>query len=145
MSTASPSERVAMGRLLWVGPLAVIASVIANGIVRVIAVPLLNIPTEFQPLSWGQFIFLTVVGTGLGAVVFAVVARFAKRPIRTFRIISVVALLLSWLPDFGLLAAGDRAPYPGTSLSSVGVLMFMHVVAAVVSVGLLTTLTQEKG
>lgn len=145
MSTTPPSERVAMGRLLWVGPLAVIASVIANGIVRVVAVPLLNIPPEFQPLTWGQFIFLTVVGTGLGAIVFAVVARFAKRPIRTFRIISVVALLLSWLPDLGLLAAGDRAPYPGTSLSSVGVLMFMHVVAAVVSVGLLTTLTQEKG
>lgn len=144
MSTAPSSERVAMGRLLWVGPLAVITAVIVNSIVRVIAVPLLHIPTEFQPLSWGQFIFLTVVGTSLGGVVFAVVARFAKRPIRTFRIIAVVALLLSWLPDFGLLAAGDRAPYPGVSPASVGVLMLMHVLAAVVSVGILTTLAREK-
>ncbi len=122
----------------------VIAAVAANAVVRTAAVALLNIPPEFSPLTWGPFIFLTVVGVGAGVLVFAALVRFSKRPIRAFRIIAVVALLLSFLPDFGLLAGGDAVPFVGVTPLNVGVLMFMHVVAAAVSVGMLTTLTREK-
>jgi hypothetical protein len=68
--TNQQSERVATGRLWWIGLLAVVASVAANTII-------------------------------------------------------------------GLLAAGERAPFPGVSIQSVGTLMFMHVVTAAICVGLL--------
>ena len=77
----------------------------------------------------------------LGAViVFAIVARFAKRPIRLFRIIGVVVLVLSLLPDLGLLNGNAM---PGTSLGSVIALMLMHVAAGAIAIWLLTTRTVE--
>jgi len=138
------SERVAFGRLWWVGLLVVVATVAANAIVRIIAVSLFDISPGFQPLAWGQFIAIDVTLVVGAVIVFAGVGRFARRPIRTFTWISVVVLVLSWLPDFGLLAAGERLPFPGANIQSVGTLMFMHVVAAVITVGLLTTLGREK-
>lgn len=149
MSTAetSATEKVSLIRLLWAGPLAVVAAVLANAIVGALARRLLGISPRFLPLAGAQFIFLTVVGTGAGVIVFAVVSRLSKRPIRLFRLIAVIALLLSLAPDLALLAgggAGPRAmPMEGVDLISVGTLMFMHIVAAVVSVGLTTTLARE--
>jgi hypothetical protein len=134
---AVPEKRVSYGRLLWVGPLAIVTAVLANALVRTLAVAIVPETASFPPLAFGQFIFLTVAGV-LGAVIaFAVVGLVSKRPARTFTIVAIVALALSWLPDIGLLIA---RPFPGISAYSVGVLMLMHVVAAVISVGLLTRL-----
>ncbi len=80
------TERVALGRLLWLGPLVVVGSV------------------------------------------------------ALFRIFGVVALRVSFLPDIALLVT--RA-MPGTSVRSVAVLMFLHVVAAAITLVLLTTLARE--
>jgi hypothetical protein len=44
-----------------------------------------------------------------------------------------------WLP-----AARDRTPVPGTSLQSVGTLMFMQVATAAITVGMLITLARPK-
>ena len=77
-------------------------------------------------------------------IVFALVARRARHPITTYRRIAVVALLLSFLPDIGLLLNANAAPFPGITIQSVGTLMVMHIVAAVISVYLLTTWTVEK-
>lgn len=141
MSPSTPTERVAFGRLLWAGPLDVIASVAANALVRAIAQAVFEVPPEFRPFAAGQFIFLTVAGTVGATIVFAVVGWLAKRPIRAFTWIAAVALVLSWLPDFGLLAAKRL---PGVSVQSVGALMFMHVVAAAISFGLLTRLGRKS-
>lgn len=135
------SERVATGRLWWVGLLATVISVIANALIVTIARGLFNVPQEFPPFTVPQFTFLTIAGVVGATIVFAVVGRFARRPIRAFTWIAVVALILSWIPDFGLLAA---RPFPGTTIQSVGTLMFMHVVTAAISVGLLTRLGRER-
>ena len=134
------SERVASGRLLKIGALAIGASVVANLIIRVIFVNLLGIGTEFPPLGWGPPIIFTIMGVLGAVIVFAIVARFAKRPIRLFRIIGVVVLVLSLLPDLGLLNANAM---PGTSLGSVIALMLMHVAAGAITIWLLTTRTVE--
>ncbi len=69
-------------------------------------------------------------------VVFAVVGRFARRPIRLFRIIAVVVLVLSFLnPVVALSDAGLRM---------ILTLEFMHVVVAAISVGLLTILGRAE-
>ena len=72
-------------------------------------------------------------------IVFALIARFSRRPIRLFRTVALIVLLVSLLPDIGLLAAGT----PGATPLSIGVLMLMHVVAWAISVAMLTRLTRE--
>jgi hypothetical protein len=73
----------------------------------------------------------------LGAtVVFAIVGWFARRPVRLFRVITIVVLLLSFLSPVLAL--------PGAGLNIILRLEAMHVVVAAVSVALLTTLARKK-
>jgi hypothetical protein len=139
-SASAQEKRVSLRRLLWVGPLTIVAAVVANVIIRLLALALLPISPAFPPLQPAQPIFFTVIGVLGAAIVFAIVGRFARRPIRLFRIIALIALLISFLPDIGLLASNMM---PGTSALSVGVLMLMHIVAFAISVGMLTRLTRE--
>jgi hypothetical protein len=140
LSNPEGGKRISFGRLLWVGPLAVLAAVIANVLVSITAVALLGISPEFDPLHVGPVIGFTVVGVLGAVIVFALIARFSRRPVCLFRRIALVVLLLSFVPDLSLLYA---SPYAGTTVQSVIVLMLMHVVAWLISVGLLTTLTQR--
>ena len=84
-------------------------------------------------------------------IVFALVARFARNPIRTYHIVAFAALLISFVPDLLLLLNPAGAPPPGgppavggITVVNVAALMILHVVAYAISVGLLTTLTREK-
>ena len=144
MSTSTltnQTERVATGRLLRVGALAIGASVVANLLIRIIGVNVLGIGQDFIPLSWGPPIAFTIIGVLGAIIVFAITARFSKRPLRLFRIIGLVVLVLSLLPDIGLLSANAM---PGTSLGSVLTLMLMHVAAGAITIWLLTTRTIEQ-
>ena len=141
VSNPEGGKRISFGRLLWVGPLAVLASVIANVLVSLTAVALVGISPEFEPLHLRPVIGFTVAGVLGAVIVFALVARFSRRPVRLFRRIALVVLLLSFVPDLSLLLYAS--PYAGTTVQSVIVLMLMHVVAWLISVGLLTTLTRK--
>ncbi len=85
MSTST----IQLKKLWWVGPLTVFAAVIGVLIVRSIAMAIL--PPPYAPGLEMIFIpiFLTVVLCTAAVVVYALVARFAKNPIRTYIIISV--------------------------------------------------------
>src|SRR5918998_6224770 len=126
LSNPEGGKRISFGRLLWVGPLAVLASVIANVLVSITAVALVGISPEFEPLHLRPVIGFTAVGVLGAVIVFALVARFSRRPVRLFRRIALVVLLLSFLPDLSLLLIAS--PYAGTTAQSVVVLMLMHVV-----------------
>lgn len=134
-------ERIATGRLLKVGALAIVASVVANLLIRIIFVNVLGIGQEFMPLGWGPPIIFTIMGVLGAVIVFAIIARFAKRPMRLFRNIALVVLVLSLVPDIMLLNANSM---PGTSLGSVIGLMLMHVAAGAITIWLLTTQTIEQ-
>lgn len=97
--------------------------------------------TDFPPLALGTTVLFTVVGVLGAVVVFALVARFSRRPIRLFRRVALVALLVTLVPDVLLLVAPS---IPGTTLSGVLTLMTEHVAAWAVSVSVLTTLTRER-
>ncbi len=140
-TTASPqkTERVSLRRLLWVGPLAIVAAVAANFVVRALALAVLDVPADFIQLQSPAFLPFTVVGV-LGAVIaFALVGRLSRAPVRTYTRLAIVVLVLSFIPDIGLLVSGA----PGATLPGVLVLMVMHTVAAVVAVGILTRLGVE--
>lgn len=135
MSTvASP---VQFRRLLWVGPLAVIASILGVLVVRIAAVAILQPDPLPISLMWLTPVIFTAVLVSASVLVFALVARFAKNPLRTYQIVALVALLLSFLPDVGY--AGSRMP--GANWPTAIALMVMHVVAWAISVSILTRLS----
>ena len=139
LSSAPATERVAYSRLLWVGPLAIVAAVVANLIVRTVAVAALRPDPRFMPLSLVMPIVFTTIGVLGATIVYAVVGRFSRRPVTLFRRIALVTLVVSLIPDFLLLGGG----MPGASIATVAPLIVMHVVAWAIAVRLLTTLARS--
>lgn len=138
--SSADQGRIAPWRLLWVTPLAIIAVTIANMIVYAIATALFAGPSQFSylsPLSIAASITIYLI---VAAIVYAVIRRYAKRPTRTFRIVAVVALLLSFMGPFSA-----RQLEPPADTTTVVVLMLMHVVAAAITVGMFTTLAPAAG
>lgn len=136
-TAAQPPARPDLRRLLWVGPLAIVAATVANIILQQIAVAVLRPDPAFLPLTPMPPIIFTVAGV-LGAVlVYALVGRLARDPVALFRRIALVTLLVSFIPDILMLVTGFN---PGTTLANVLMLMVMHVVAWAISVALLTRL-----
>ena len=117
--------------------IAAVAAVAANVLLRAIAVALFDIPDEFEHLALRAVVLSTLAGVVAAGVVYAVIARFARDPARTFTIVAVVALLLSLLAPLSV-GLEDPPEYPGTDAGSVGTMMAMHVVAAVIAIAALT-------
>ena len=83
------------------------------------------------PVTLGALVSISFVPALLGALVFAVMGRFTRRPIRTFRVVAAVVLVLSFATPFTL---------PGAPVAMIAALLLMHVIAAAAITGGLTTL-----
>jgi hypothetical protein len=70
-------------------------------------------------------------------LVFALIGRFARKPVLTYLIISIVFLLVSFLPDIGVASAS----FPGAGWPYAITLMGMHVTAGFITVLMQTRLT----
>ena len=131
------SSSIQLKKLWWVGPLTILSAIVGVLIVRSIAMAIL--PPPYAPgLAMIMIpIFLTVVLCTAAVIVFALVGRFAMNPVRTYIIISVVFLFISFIPD--ILAVS--APMPGAGWPYSITLMIMHVVAGFITVFMLIKLT----
>jgi hypothetical protein len=130
------SGRVAYGWLLWVGPLAGAIAAVVNAVVYLLASALGAMPSDVVvpgqgPATLGAVVSIYFVPALLGALLFAVMGRFTRRPIRTFRVVAAVVLVLSFATPFTL---------PGAPVAMIAALLVMHVIAAAVIIGVLTTL-----
>ena len=116
--------------------------VLATAIALVIAIPLdlaieafarqaFAVSPEFEPFQ-GTVAPYTAGGIVLAGATFAVIERFFRDATGVFVRLSIVALLLSWIPDVALLVINE----PGASVPAVASLMVMHAVAAAVVVTL---------
>ena len=119
-------EDVSIWRLLWVGPLTVIASLAAVLIVRIAAFASVELNGDYPPLTPTGLSIFTTFFVSLAVFVFAVVIKTARTPIRTYRRIAIVALVLSFIPD--LFLPGQEG-VPGATWNAAIVLMIMHVAA----------------
>lgn len=108
-------------------------------IIRTIAVAVLQPDAQFLPFMLPVVIVFTLVGALGAVIVFALVGRFARRPISLFRRIALVTLLVSFIPD--ILMAITKFN-PGTTTANVVVLMLMHVASWAICVGMLTRLAR---
>ena len=131
------THSIQLRKLLWVGPLAVFASVIGVLLTQIIAVAILKPDPLPMSLNWAPPIFFTVVLVAAAAGVFALVVRFIKNPIRTYQIIAFVVLILSFLPDVAYASSGMH----GASWPVAIVLMIMNVVAWAICVQMFIKLT----
>jgi hypothetical protein len=145
MSLTQPTKQVDKSKIWKMGLLAIAASVVANLVVFFLLSAILDLPSpaDFPPLSAGAIGFLTAVFTFIGVVAFAIVARVAKNPIRTYWIIATVAFVLSIIPNImaALNPAAAPFPFPVASALGFGVLIIFHVVAYLITVIIMTTRT----
>jgi Family of unknown function (DUF6069) len=136
------TSSIQMKKLWWVGPLTVLAAVIGVLIVRAIAVAIL--PPPYAPglaMIMVPIVLTVILCTG-AVIVFALVGRFAKNPVRTYIIISSVFLAISFLPDLAVPSMG--AAMPGANWGYAITLMIMHVVAGFITVYMLIKMTADK-
>lgn len=136
------SEGIAWRRLPLAALLAALAAVVANALVYFAASALGFIPQSFlirmtsgeMPFTVNLVAVTSVVGAIGAAIVFASIGSFARRPVRLFRIVAVVVLVLSFAMPLTI---------PGAPVAMVLSMEVMHVVAWAVIVGLLTTLARR--
>lgn len=135
----SDEERVAWGRLVPVGLLAALGAAVANAVVYLVAAAAGAMPQEIVvngqgPITLPVVAAFSAQGAVAATIVYALVGRFAHRPVHVFRVIAAVVLVLSLVPPFTI---------TGAPISMILALELMHVVAAVVIVGLLTTMARR--
>jgi len=113
------------------GVVAVLVSVLVN-VVLVLAIGALGVAPGFRPLSVPPVAFLSAAGAVGATAVYWALTRYRAAADRTFVRLAAVVLVLSFLPDVGLLLND-----PAATVAGVLALMLMHVVVAAASVGLL--------
>jgi hypothetical protein len=111
----------------------VVVAVLLVWATRAVAVPLLGLDANFPPLTYAGLAFFTVVGVGLGVLVFVGFVMWSSRPIALYRKVALVALALSMLPDAWL-----PGNVPGATWPIAIVLMITHVAAWLPTVFILT-------
>jgi hypothetical protein len=110
------------------GALAIVASVLVNAAL-VWALDAAGIAPDFRALTYPPVVFLSALGAVGATVVYVILGRYVDDVDGTFIRVAAAVLVLSFLPDLGLLAADPAATVPG-----VLALMLMHVVVAAASV-----------
>lgn len=134
-------EKVATRKLRWVGPLMIVVAVLANLIVRLLALSLFDVAASFLYLQIPVVTITTIVFLLLALLAFVLVGRASHHPVRIYWIVAGVALLLSFLNP---LLVGWWLPATGMNLSIFWTMIIMHIVSALITASLLTTLAIER-
>jgi hypothetical protein len=136
-----PPRAVNWGRFALVGLGTVVAAVLANLLVYLIGSVVVDYDPQFVVLANpSATILFTVVPAIVAVLLYAALIRFTSNPARIFTNIAVVVLILSLIPDLTYIPS-----VPGATSGQTAILMVMHVVAAVVIVSMLITLTRPQG
>ena len=127
-------------RLVWAGPLTVLASVAAVWLIRLAAVSILRPGEQFMPLTPGPPVFDTVVAVSIAIVVFSRIWRDSLEPAREFRSLAAKVLAVSFAPDVALAVMhGFGGGWPEAFA-----LMTMHVVVWAICVTMLPALCWSR-
>jgi len=133
-------------RLLWVAPLAIAAATISNVIFYYVLTEWIGEPllmkTQFPPpvlssMNVSEVILFSIMFSLGASFVYSFLSAVTQRPERNFIIISAVVLLLS----FGLPL---KIPAPPVAMSAKFSLVSMHIIGAIVVVGLLVGFGRKR-
>jgi hypothetical protein len=142
-SSVPASNGIDNSRILTAALASVGGAVVANVIARLIVGLFYTPPAGFMPLGYVSIILFTAVGTGLGALVFWFLSKRSANPISTYRTIAIVALVLSVIPNIAAYFNPSMFPIPGGDPTAFLVLTLFHVIAAVVSFYILTSMVKR--
>lgn len=143
-STRSTSqERVAIRKLVWVGPLTIVLAVLVNLVVRSFAISIFGVSSSFPYLQAPVIIITTVVFLVLALLVFVLIGRVSSHPVRNFWIVGGMALVASFMNPL-LQLAGHWLPATGMNLPIFWTMIVMHCVSALITISLLSTLAVQR-
>jgi hypothetical protein len=135
-----PVQSLEPKRLVWAGPLTVLASCLAVLLIRTAAVAILKPDPTFLPLTVKPEIIDTVWGAGAAVLVFHAMCRDTYGAVNKYRSLAVKALAVSLLPDVWIaIQRGVGAGWPDAST-----LATMHVAVWAICVTLLPRLVTAK-
>lgn len=124
-------SRPSMGQWLTLGAIAAVLAAAAVLAVQWLALSIWPDAALFKPLdSYPRTALFTIIPAFLATALFAWLAGRRADPARAFVRISLVVLVLSFIPDYIL-------PVPDKTLLASTITAFLHVVAAAVIVGVL--------
>jgi len=118
-------------------------AVLVNLVVRILAVSFFGVASSFLYMQAPVVIVTTVVFLLLALLAFVLTGRMSHHPVRIFRIVTGVALLVSFLNPL-LQLAGRWLPATGMNLHIFWTMIVMHIVSALIAASLLTTLAVER-
>jgi hypothetical protein len=134
---AADAPTVAIGRIVWAGPLTVLTSLAAVHLVRQVVIRLPHVRPRSVAFGLVAVTADTAILCSIAVLVFALVSAFHDHAVRRFRWIAFAALLVSFLPLV-------HAPEIG-NLSTVFGIGAMHVAAYIPCVTVLPAATVPKG
>lgn len=139
-SGLSESRSIAWGGFARIGLATVVAAVLANTLFYYIGGLFVTYNPDFVVLAnpSGTIIF-TLASAIVAVPLYGALLRYTDNPVRNFNIIAAVVLVVSIVPDYTIIL--DEA---GASTGQATILALMHVVAAAVIVGMLTTLARPQ-
>jgi hypothetical protein len=118
---------------------AVAASLVANLVLLFLLRPMVIDPAmPLEALSVAPVAIFTVGGVVGATIVYSLMRRLLARPNKAFIALSIVVLLLSFIPDY-LIIGQTTGRFAGGNLGSALVLMLLHIVTATIVVAMLTT------
>ena len=136
---AVPTSLVVTERLLWVGPLTVLASIAAVLAVRLLVIRVPGVRSDSVSMGWIAPTADTAILCTMAVFVFAGIAAFHDDPVHHYRRVAFGALLVSFLP---LLIVGSGGLY-GNVPTAIA-LGAMHIAAYVPCVTLMPRLAAMK-
>lgn len=137
------SQQLSSSRLLWIAPLAMLISTVANLGLYTAAGSLFPEVTAWTGASSVQIIGANIVYLLFGTLIFALINWRSSQPVRHYWIVATVGLILSfWMPiSMGLGFAPPEMPTP--SVITVVTLCLMHVLSYIISVPMFVRLAQR--
>ncbi|RDI34835.1 DUF6069 family protein [Lentzea flaviverrucosa] len=106
-------------------------SIAVNALIALVAGKFVPAGTERMGLAFAEYAPATVIGVLLGTLGWYLVRRSARDPRRVLRVLVPVVVVLSWIPDLGILAGG-------AAVANSVALIAMHTVVAAATVPVLS-------
>jgi hypothetical protein len=138
-TTLSPysSQPIPAGQIGRNSLLAIGLSIVANLILYYLALAVAPSVGEFSMLGPINVVASTVVYLLFAILAFILVNRFSSTPVRTYRIVAAIALLLSLLPPISA-GLGGIPNIPPASPATVITFILMHLTSAAITIWALT-------
>ena len=126
---ANQPVRLPASRLLLAGAIAIVASIVANLIIRWLGLLLIGDQSNFNPLAtiWSIIIFTTIF-IGAATLIFIWINRSAANPPHAIRRAALIGFIVTLIPDiFLLFMAGQTTPMGTPTVAGVLLLIIMHI------------------